>query len=311
MKTLLTVVLLGLAVQPGFLNAQVAVNPPGYALGRVIGHCIVTRCQIVRGTLRTDTPIPGRPVLVHLEEQIAGPPVSGDTMELPYVDPREHLKSIDYLHEAWGIGGGVQFLYGAPVLAVVALAPESANTAANYHGPLIVTSNQDILETTRSLTQAAARLEAFPDGISDAVASLSRKVDRSLAGFLFSYLTERVTVKNPDLETALLGQMIGSPSVTPLVFNEIVAHIGLNYYRSSPSARAAIVRRFVDLADGRDDKAAEAGLRGLGQISHFRNEIMPMLPPATAARISSTYRRLLQSRRMPRDPELEKLLQAQ
>lgn len=48
-----------------------------FALGEVVGHCLVVKCQVFRGTLLTDSLKPGEPAMVRVEEWLFGPPSPG------------------------------------------------------------------------------------------------------------------------------------------------------------------------------------------------------------------------------------------
>ena len=65
-----------------------------YYLGLAVGECFAAGCQIFRGTLLTYPPKPGDNVDVHVEEVLLGPPLTEDTVELPYQDlaPLESTK---------------------------------------------------------------------------------------------------------------------------------------------------------------------------------------------------------------------------
>src|SRR6266702_4260763 len=109
MQSLLKTIAIALAVPQFVLIAQVPEEPAGFSLGRLVGYCLVANCRIFRGSLLTDSPNRGQRVKVRVEEGIFGAEDGAETIDLPYADPKEIVKSYDGLHEAWRVGGGVSF----------------------------------------------------------------------------------------------------------------------------------------------------------------------------------------------------------
>jgi len=120
MKVLFTVAAIAWGTQQAPLRGQ----SPGdaardYALGRTVGECLTARCQVFSGLLLTEAPVSGEPVKVKIVEQLFGPPVRLEIIEVPYADPNDVRRSGISPNRAWR--GGVVFSKNAPVMVVLAL----------------------------------------------------------------------------------------------------------------------------------------------------------------------------------------------
>jgi hypothetical protein len=172
-----------------------------------------------------------------------------------------------------------------------------------------VTSNDSLFRKIRRVAAEGVRLETVPEAaIAEAVASLGRNRDGLLAGYLYAYLIQRMTVHSPDLEMSLLGQMIADHSVPTYALREITAEMGVQYFRLSTDGRTTVVRTFVDLAQRTDPQEAANGFVGLAQIEHFHDEVRNIIRPETMRKLAVIYRALVQRRSLSRNPPIEALL---
>ena len=296
--------IIAVATVPLFMVAQSEQEPNGFYTGRSVGRCLISKCRIFRGVLVTDTPpSDGQPVQFHVLEEVFGPE-GKETVQLPYYDPSV-ITSYDQSRQAWKIKSGVSFSEKTSML--VGLAMED-NYGVREGEAMFITSDEGISETIRYLAKEAKRINAFPEGVSDAVATLNRKPNGPLAGYLFTYITRRLTATDLELVSSLLSQLIESPSVPPAARQAIGLEMMINYSHLSPRGRSAMIARFVDLALNSDIHSTTTGLLGLAHINdHFHNEVNAMISPLARSKLLMAYRAPALST-MPRNQSLEKLL---
>ena len=285
------------------LHGQVSTSEQrDFGLGRRIGECLVAKCKVIEGFLLTEFPTPGEPVAVRIDRVLFGPASEQGIVQLPYEEPNNPRTSSHSPQRAWR---GVMFSRNAPVTVAIAL-EQYADVKAG--SPFLVVSSDRSSEVLRYLTATAARLELHPCGVSDLVASLSRKPDLGLAGYLYVYLADSVALRNPELAATLLAQMIGSPSTPPQVWEEMAAYTRREYYRLPPSGRSAMVKRFAELGQHADVRAAVAAFRSLDRIGSFDNSVWAMVPRDALKGLGSRYRTAVETGKMPRNQSLEKEL---
>ncbi len=178
--------------------------------------------------------------------------------------------------------------------------------------PILVSTNESVTDIVRYLAAESKRQEEFPEGIAGAVASLSRKADAPMAGYLFVYLTRHLISRNMELETSLLGKMISNPSVPPSARKSIGESMMVNYYYLSPQSRAVLIGHFVDLSLQSEDQASTMGFRGLAHITDFfHDEVDAMIAPSTRIKLANAYRTNVLSRKLLKNEFLGKLLGVQ
>src|SRR5262249_41945524 len=148
-------------------------------------------------------------------------------------------------------------------------------------------------------------LESFPDRIATSVYSLERDPNPALAGYLFAHLARRVTVTDAELEAALLVRMIGVPAVPVEFWEHVAAEMVLNYYRLSLHGRTLVVRRFAELGQDADLRAALPVLRGLIRIAALDDTIRTMIETSALAKVTAVYRILARTGRLVRDEKVE------
>ena len=288
-----------------FLSAQVP-DPLNFYSGRTFGQCLVVKCRVFIGSLLGDTPpIEGEVVQIKATEELFGPG-GGEIVNLTFADPKKLRKAYDPRTQAWKIGGGISYSGNKSVIVALALEP---TFGLDEGEPLIVSSNEDVANIGRHLAIEAKRMERFPEGIAGAGASLSSKIDGPMAGYLYVYLQRRQGFIDPEAETSLLSQMIDSPSVPTIAWQDIGVSMMLNYSHLSTGGRGSLVSRFVDLALKPDVQAAAVGFRGLGHIStHLPEEVSAMVDPAMRSKLAVAYRVGLLNRKVSGDKALDTLL---
>jgi hypothetical protein len=303
MKILLLIISIALNIGNAQLWAQRGESLKDYGVGWAAGQCLVRKCQVFRGFLLTGKPNSGESVALRIEEHLFGPTNSPTTVSLRFAESDDIRRRAFSPHRAWG--WGVVFSAGAPVTVVRAL-ENIADVAAD--DPVLVTSSDRTAAMIRSLAAEAGRLEASPSSVSDLVDSLSQEANPALAGYLFWYLTQRVVVAEPELETRLLGRMIESKSVPPEIWDELAAHIVLQYHRLSDTGRATVVTRLAQLGLSSDVRSAQAGFVGLARIAEFDDLSGKLADARKTDGLANAYKLLVRSGRISRNTSLESKL---
>jgi hypothetical protein len=300
-KLLLSLMILTSGVRPFALFAQVrSETARDYGWGRMVGDCLVSKCQIFRGFLLTESLKSGEFASVRVAEQLVGPPIGTETVEVPYGDPNDVRMSGVSPNRAWR--GGVTFSRNAPVMVALAL---EDNPYAKAGQPMLVTSDEHCSAIIRTLVADAAHLETVPDGISSTVASLARDPNPALAGYLYAHLTRREIVDKPELECALLLQMVGSPSVPPEAWTEIALEARTQYHRLSTTGKTTLGRRFLQLCQDPDKRIAAASFKALAGMGSFDDPAWQSIEPSSIQKFTTVYRALVMKGAIPRNQPLE------
>jgi len=273
-----------------------------WATGETVCSCLLGKCAVFRGALLTDSPRSGSLVEVSVGEGMHGMPQGGRPVSVPYsseINPKEPVESPGY---AWR---GAALEKNAPLTVVLALSRVGPVPAGS---PLLVTGDERTSGVIRDLTREADRLEASPQSISDSVASLSRRVNPALAGFLYHYLLYRVSSQQLDLASSLLGRMIGNPGVPRSKWQWLAGVIVSCDVSLSDQGRASEIGRFVELSQDADSTTAAAGLYALSRLAGFHPELMSYLTPAVISAVANSYRSLVSRGAIPHSSPLESAL---
>jgi hypothetical protein len=271
-----------------------------YRLGRIIGECLVARCQVVTGWLIVQSLVHEPVVKIRVDKVEYGPEVAGGSLEVPYFDPESSKKQDQNL--AWQ---GVKLEDSAPVTVVVTLIQLDGGTRAE---PVIVSSTPAEISLIRTLVMRHARLDSFPFEVSAAVDELSGKPNGALGGYLGARLGRREAVFNPDLGSLLLARLVGSKSVPEGAWDLLAGFAVVNYHSSTVSGRGAVARRFAELTQENHPAMARAGLNGLARIASFDRSWTAAILPATLDKIVDTYRTMMNQSKMMRSVPLESAL---
>jgi hypothetical protein len=151
-------------------------------------------------------------------------------------------------------------------------------------------------------------LKQSPGEIRDQVASLSQVDNPAMAASLVVHLERVETIDDPDTSVTLLSQLLGAQSVPPEAWEDIVDHVVLDYDRLTGGSQATLVSRLAELGKSADLRFAGQGIRGLSKIAGSDNSMWTLLPPDALSRIVQTYRNLVGTGKMPRNPLLESAL---
>jgi hypothetical protein len=270
-------------------------------LGEQVGQCLVAKCQVFRGRLLTTSPKSGTSVTIRVEEMWFGPDSGAEEIVVPYSAELPLREAPVMPGTAWM---RVDVSGNSPLTVV--LAGEKI-FAVKPGEPVRVTSDNTESNIIHSLTEEARLLERSPGTVSEAVASVSAGGDPALAGYL-SAVVWRVMIKDPDLGSALYQKLLGSPSAPPEAWNEIAGQIGLNYHRLSGSGKSAVIRRFTELAQESDARAAKVGFNYLARLANSHSEVPTLIPPAALTGLSNSYRSLVQGGGLQRNQQLESQL---
>jgi hypothetical protein len=304
MKTLLLAIL---ATVSGAIHAQLVEDQPRtakeaeqlrrYVLGDTVGGCLVAKCSIFTGNLLTASPQPGEPVSVQVSERLF---ISGDsipdTIRIAYADSLESAKGpARETARAWE---GVALQRNALITVVLAENGE----------PALVTSTPQVAELIRSIAAEALRLQQSPGAIRDQVASLSQVDSPAMAAFLVIHLERVETIDDPDTSVTLQSQLLGSGSVPPEAWEDIVDHVVLDYDRLTGGSQATLVSRLAELGKSADLRFASPGIRGLSKIGASDNSMWALVPNDARTGIAQSYRTLVGRGAMMRDPLVESAL---
>ncbi len=288
MKFLLSLIFIAGSVHMFYLVAQVRSHlDEDYGVGLAVGRCLVAKCKVFRGFLATDSPKSGTPVTVKVQEELFGMSHQTAIVSVPYsteILPKAPSESPGYVWEK------VRLSKNAPLTIV--LATERVGHV-EPGAAVFVTSDERTAEEIRSLTDVAKRLAVSPDSISEVVASLASIINPTLAGYVHMYLVHFETRRNPDRGSALLVELVGSPSIPSGSWESVAVDAQANYYRSSLAGRATVVGRFAEIAQNSDVRAASAALRGLERIANDDQSVRSLLPPAALSGLGDSYRALV------------------
>jgi hypothetical protein len=225
--------------------------------------------------------------------------LGSQVVKLPYADPRDRIKvSQDLLHAVWG---SIDYEENAEIAVLLPL-----EKIAHFKPgiPIGVTSDEHAVEIIRHLVAQVARVEA-PGGVPDAVDSLSKSPDPPLAGYLYTHLTWVENRDKPDIESTLLGKMIGSPSVPPSAWNAVTQDSVFNYFRTSQIVRLELIKLWLDLAQVTDTRIAVPAFNALEVATHFDPSPQTMVGSADLAELAAAYRTLVRNGSLQRSATLE------
>jgi hypothetical protein len=286
------------------LNAALGTAAPlsqelrDYELGSAAGRCLAVQCQIFRGTIVTEAPKSGEPIIIRVEEALFG--ISGPTNTVRVPHDATHYGDAGSLFDmAWA---RATIKKDAQVTVVLGAGRGFGVLPGE---PAVVTSNERDAGIIRFLVQETSRLRSSPDLISQEVASLSGNPNPALAAYLFAYLslgkTEYPRELTATLYTRLLGHLRGATD------EEFAASAFLPslYKDLPPSGQAAIVVRLAELAQGTDSDLGGAAIHGLGRIVSRDPSAHIMLPPGSTSGLESAYRALVEKGSIKRDAMLE------
>jgi hypothetical protein len=254
-----------------------------YELGGLVGQCLVVKCQVFSGVISTEAAKSGKPIFVQVEETLFGTANKAETIAVPYEDENgDRRDGLGSPAAAWAKVSSVAKT--TPVTVVFGL----ERRFGVYRGePTLVVSNEREAEIVRALAAEARELENSPNLISEAIASLAHRPNPSLAGYLFVYLTLGKVVLPNDLTSALLSQLLGSPSVPTEQAEFIAAWLVFRYDHLSQMGKGALIRCLVDLGQRPDLTLAKAGYYGLARIASFDHSISAMIPQPSLASLES------------------------
>jgi hypothetical protein len=257
-----------------------------YYIGRGVGECLVTKCQIFRGFL-TGVPTPEQGAMVAVSEQLAGPPIDGQIVRVPFAVPDQGPPIPGRVGSAWK---GVTLARDTEVTVMLAVDDVVYTKAGN---PIAVVSGGHRQAVIQHLAAEAARIEGSADGVSDGVDRLSVSPDPPVAGYLFTHAQRIETYRSPDLAGLLLAKMVGSSSVPPVAWNEICQLARTNYERMTADGRVVLIKRFVDLVDTLDPRVAIPAFNALEVTTHVDATLQTSLQPSEMAKLVSAYRALV------------------
>jgi hypothetical protein len=274
------------------------------SLGGSVGECAVVRCLIFRGVFLSDTPQSGRQVSVRVSEWLFGKTGSaGEVVDLPFAAP-DGMAAKDGvpLYLVWN---GVSVSKNAPVTVIL---PLDRIGFRNGGEPLAVVTEDSAAKVVAYLAAEAARVKATPDYLSTVVASLRGTANPALGGLAVEALLYGSWVKDFDLLTGLLSDLVGNPSVSPQHWAIVTVRMGTFYQQVSAVGKDAIIRRFIDLGRAVDPDAAVAGIQGLCQLSEGGLDLAAILPSSDQARLVEEYRTLLREKKVSRNRVFEAAL---
>jgi len=288
MKLLTT--LIGLAVL-GY-PIGIAAQPPSeadseYSLGVRVGFCIQAACQIFHGVLTTAVPRSGAPLTVKVDKWLLGPPAASGIAEVPYETPPDHNLGDGSLSSVWE---NVNTTAGATVTVVYGM---KKGLGVLPQMPLVVTSDEREMDIIRALAEEGPPLEQSPELVSEAVATLSRTTNPSLAGYIYMYLKFPKTAIETDHSADLFWKLIQSPSVPADRRDEIAVWLVSCYANLSPAGRSALVSHLRELAQQEDVLAATIGVAGLAEIASRDATVEVRISPATVVKLRGSYAALV------------------
>jgi hypothetical protein len=260
---------------------------------------MVAGCLVFRGLLPNELPKPGQSATIRVQEWLYGDLPAPESVEIQYDDPKS--PAVDaYTARAWS-----SVKLASNTLITVVLARGHVWFVQGGR-PAIVTSSDHDGEAIRSLLAPALRLEKHPDSASDEVASLSGAPRPVLAGFLFAYLVWSNTLKG-EMAADLLDQIFANPYVPPEVWDSMPFWLEMASAAQPPEKRAALTRRYLELAQRPDPHAARAGFAGLALVISDE-ESTPLISPELRIRLANLYLGWIQKNGVPRNDSLERAL---
>lgn len=292
-----------------FLSSQcsaMATEPVGpdlrdYSMGYIVGECLAVKCQVFRGYPLADSPKSGDAVSIRVVDWLFGPRSASGTVAVLFEDQSRN-GALNDPARAWA---NVAISTHRPVTVVFGL---DHGLGGNPNEPVLVTSGDREAEIVGFLAAEATRLLNTPDLIPDAVASLSRSPNPALAGFLVPYLRSLKSIKQPGLPSQMLLQMAGNPGVPAEGWEDICFWARMTSGGLGPEGPEILVRRFIELAQQQDSRAALTGLNELAAFAQNGHFLDHPMPPAAMGKLADTYRRLVAARKMNRNEPLEAVL---
>jgi hypothetical protein len=273
-----------------------------FALGEVVGHCLVVQCRVFRGTVLTQSAKSGEPVTIRADEWLFGPQVESETVTVPFDAEFRKGDSLGGVARAWMNTRVSEYAQVTVVLGM------ESGLGVKPGEPVLVTSNERDAGIIRSVTQEALLLKRSPDLVYDAVASLSHTPNPGLSGYLLSYLALSNGLTQRGQPWELLFQMFGNPGVPAERWGDFPFWLVLYSGSVGPERSLAMIQRFVELGQQEDVHAAFAGLKGLALVASRGGFIEGQLPAAASGKLRSRYRALVEKKLMSRQEPLEAAL---
>jgi hypothetical protein len=270
-----------------------------YQTGTLVGLCVAGQCQIFSGSLPNELPKPGHRITIRVQEWLFGGPDARKSVEIPYDDYRSPAGD-GYTAQAW-LGAPA-----APNQQVIVVFANQQVWLVHADQPAIVTGREHDGDVIRSLVPHALRLLNHPEFATDEVASLSKDPSPGLAGFLFAYLTWQKNLKG-EVAADLLQQMFGNPHVPPEVWADMPFWLEIAAGAQPAEKRAALTKRYLDLAQQPDIYAAQAGFAGLALVISDEKSSATITPDTRVA-LARIYRHWIEKGSMRRNASLEKSL---
>jgi hypothetical protein len=237
-------------------------------------------------------------VTVKVQSVILGDVRIGQTIQLPYAGHGTQLDSGDRLAQSWD-----HFNFGADNPMGLVIRTRRRAGPLRPGDPVLVTNRHPETERIQALIKAISRTESRND-LAKAVSGLEARPDPAFAGALYARIWNNEALTDPVFANQLLLQFIGSRAVPLEVWKEIADDVVLSYALLPAAAQDAIVTRFAELAQRKDNSAALAGFYGLGLVARISR---PRIPADSATGVHSAYLRMVASG-MEHDPVLENAL---
>jgi hypothetical protein len=240
------------------------------------------------------------PVMIQVEEWLSeATPLPVETVAVPHFDEGEaaHIAQKDGigLSQVWG---KIEVSRNVPITVLMAT---ERGLGVQPGEPFFLTSDAGEAGIIRSLMQQTRQWDTSPDLVFQAVESLSRNPNPSLASYLVDYL-ELSAIFNelrPDRGATLGLQILVSRSVPPYPsygLNGVVDMVGRYYIRLPAMGRAEIVQGYTELIQQftvqkqpADLAVALAAFRGLTRIASFDPSVEKPSDPATLSALSVAY----------------------
>ncbi|MBL8234347.1 MAG: hypothetical protein JNL98_37970 [Bryobacterales bacterium] len=271
-------------------SANIASLERGFELGSKIGNCIVARCQIFLGTIIDEPSTRGDSVAVRVSEWVLKGTGGDELVRVPYED---------HQGQSGGDGGGsaaAAWQYLEPRRGgIVTVAVGTENGWGVRSGvPVLVTSSDQEGKTIRDLVDVSRRLSESPELLIESCASLSRRPDPALAGYLFVHLTRGRPQGDRERSTMLLFQMLTSPSVPQRALDSVVFWLILKYNGLPPSGRASLVSKFAALSYHQNPQTASLAIEAIRRFASTDSSFAAKLPRNVLEEVRTAYRATIQ-----------------
>jgi hypothetical protein len=300
MKPLHLVLTVAFLLQGTIASAESA-DLHDFNVGLAVGNCVAANCEIFRGYVLDDPTEGAEEITVKVTDWLLGAPLETDTIRVPHDVPSA------------GDGSGAAFVAwvnaklsrNAPVTVVLATGQGWGVRAGH---PVLVTSNDGEAATIRAVAEEAFRLQDHSELIPDSLASLSRAHNPALAGYLLGVIQSNPQLLASGTATNLLSQMMGNPGVPAEAWRGIPFwfHIACSGIVSCGPATEA--RRFAELVQDDDARAAKVGIEGLTSMANSNESPQTVLTPGVLDRVRTVYLRLLQGNEVSKSTALESAL---